>query len=184
MRIAGSLRQACLNVARTLFAPLHFFLIILPRKRVPVMVLTVAAASGAACAFGATQLTTATPGMQKTSQQASTQKAEAQADVSAQPSKEPDANIHISTNSGSQTDGASANTNITSTVSSTASGQAGTSVTVNGQSIPVPTSGTINRTIADGDGTTTVHVDSASSDRTTSSVHVEVNSTTTSGGER
>lgn len=184
MRVAASLHQMCVNGARALVAPLRFFSHIMPTRHMPVVALTVVAASGAACAVGAARLTAATQDTQPVPPHAAfTAKAEAEGQPEA--SKDVGSNVHISTNNSTQVGGAAARTNVTSTVTSTTPNQAATNVTVNGQPITVPTSGTIDKTINDSGGTTTVRVESNASESATSSVHVEVNSTstTTRGGQ-
>jgi hypothetical protein len=182
MRIAARLRNFFVSPWYMLFAPLRFFSRTVPR-RAPIMILTVAAASGAAYAVGATQLSV---GMNQrpdgASQHAATQPgiSISASQSSASGTQHADMNISADTNIDA---GASASQpDLTSTGASRSSGKSTTSVSINGQTIPVPDGGMVNRVMSDGSNTTTVQVSSNASDSANSSVDVQVQSTTSSGG--
>lgn len=170
MRIASSLRAFWAN---SWFAP-H------ASRRVPVALLAVFAASGAACAVGAVQLAAAANSSSKSSQHAATQPTVSMTASQSSGDTTQAADVHISADTNATQPGATAQSTVTSTTSAGGSGQSNTSVTVNGQQIPVPNNGSFSKTISDAWGTTNVQVSSnASSD---SSVNVQVNSTSTSSG--
>ncbi|MGI0134409.1 MAG: hypothetical protein ACREBW_05575, partial [Candidatus Micrarchaeaceae archaeon] len=148
-------------------------------RRTPIALFAVFVASGAACVVGAVQLSAAA------SSGESAQHAAAQPTVTVSASQSSagttqGADVHILADNSTGAVGATAQSTVTSTVSSSGTGQPNTSVTVNGQQIPVPDNGSVNRTISDASGTTTVQVNSDSSN--SSSVNVQVNSTSSSGG--
>jgi hypothetical protein len=90
------------------------------------------------------------------------------------------ADISISTNTPAP------NTNAASQVATTSNGisaSGNTTVTVNGENIPVPANGTISRSIVSNDSNTSVQVSSGSSSNSvSSSVNVQVTSGTSNGG--
>ncbi len=80
------------------------------------------------------------------------------------------------TTSGTQFSTPSSSAGSTSVVNSSSSTQSGTktTVTINGQNIPVPANGTVQRTVTSPDGSSSVNVSSTSSDNSASSVDVNV----------
>ncbi len=80
------------------------------------------------------------------------------------------------TTSGTQSSTPSHSAGSTSVVNSSSSTQSGTktTVTVNGQNVPVPANGTVQRTVTSPDGSSSVNVSSTSSDNSASSVDVNV----------
>lgn len=169
MRIASSLRAFWANRWSAPYAS----------RRIPMALLVVFAASGAACAVGAVQLTAAANNSDgKSSQRAATQPAVLV--TASQGDTTQAADVHISANTDAAQPGTTTQSTVTSTTSAGGSGQSNTSVTVNGQQIPVPDNGSFSKTMTDASGTTNVQVSSNASSN--SSVNVQVNSTSTSSG--
>src|SRR5581483_4815899 len=92
------------------------------------------------------------------------------------------ADMNISADTNIDAGASASQPDLTSTGASRSSGKSTTSVSINGQTIPVPDGGMVNRVMSDGSNTTTVQVSSNASDSTNSSVDVQVQSTSSSGG--
>lgn len=182
--MTSKLVHLLLRLLSILFAPFRFFLSQNTRRRVPIMTFTLLTASGVACAVGAMRLSNPIrPVAALSASNGSTGHVEsaAKSNNSSAESRHADARISAD-NSASVSSGSSAQFSVNSTVSS--AGQSGaTRVTVNGQTIPLSADGTVHKVITDNSGTTTVQITSTSDITSNSSVHMELNNTSTGGLE-
>ena len=141
---------------------------------------TVIGASGAACIVGAFQLSDNWGQMSERPFTASTVgNVVAHTNDTTNTPVTPDASLSADT---THTDGSTSSTTVTNT-STTSTNGTNTTVTVNGQNVPVPANGSVNKTLSSANGTTSVQVSNTTDANANASVNIQVNSTTTGGSQ-